>query len=251
MNLLYGTTRYVTNSIRVLSQQGQNISRTDSSLNQVQSEIQLPNVQADENVFGILELKNAIPQYGNSCWISSCLNMLAMIPFFNTNDQRINGLLGRIRGCNKLSYREIISKISIILEEFGKSRYQFETSDGMEILNLIKMTNDVNIMVHEIPDEFPMSKFLVIPSGVISSFNCGFQDILSMKGSKSVHDYQPVAWIIRRGNLHVGHCTLIYQSDCGELFEIDTIPQTITELRDFPSLTETDTIQYILYVKLV
>lgn len=253
MKSLFNTTHYIGNSIKLMNQQVQNNSGNDSSLNRVQIEEQpkLTNISIEENAFGVLEIQNAIPQYGNSCWFNSCLNMLAMVPSFTTNNQKINDLLNRIRGNNNLSYREIMLRISFILEQFNKSRFQFETSDGMEILLLTQISKNVVIMVYEIPDEFKMTKFLIIPTGVIHSFGCGFQDILTMKGSKSTHDYQPVAWIIRRGDLDFGHCTLIYQNDNGELFEINSVPQTIRELRDFPVLTETDTIQYILYAKLV
>ena len=90
-----------------------------------------------------------------------------------------------------------------------------------------------------------------MPYGVVDSFNSARTDIIQLTNAgQGSADYQPIAWIFRRGNLNNGHFTVIYMSELGELFEIDSLSQTVEEINEFPKVTDYDTIAYALYVKL-
>lgn len=205
----------------------------------------------DSNQFGYYEIQNAIGQYGNSCWLNSCLNLLSLIPNLITTDSTINGLLNRIRGKNTMNYQAVITAINGILKKYNKTVHQFEACDGMEILKSLIKSASLEICVYEFPDYVPLKKFLVMPYGVVDSFNSARTDIIQLTNAgQGSADYQPIAWIFRRGNLNNGHFTVIYMSELGELFEIDSLSQTVEEIDDFPKVTDYNTIEYALYVKL-
>ena len=204
----------------------------------------------ERNSFKVYEITNAIPQYGNSCWLSSCINMFAMIPEATTSNILINQLLNRIRGLNSIDHKTIVNNISKTLTAFNKEHHQFEVSDGIEIFNSIIKNSNTSIWLHEIPDLIDFTQFIIAPFGVMISMNFKVTDMIKFTNQLGDEYYQPVAWIYRTGNLNNGHCVLIYQTEFGILKQIDTITQTCIELDSFPEIDLINTIEYVLYSKL-
>lgn len=197
------------------------------------------------------EIHNAIGQSGNSCWLNSCLNLLSLIPNLTTMDPIVNNLLNCIQGKNTMDYQDIIASINVILERYNKTIQQFEASDGMNILKSLIKSVSLEICVYEFPDYMPLKKFLVIPYGVINSFNSARTDIIKLTNvGQSSAEYQPIAWIFRRGNSDYGHFTVIYLNNQGNLFEIDSLSQTVKVINEFPEITNYNTVEYALYIRL-
>lgn len=199
------------------------------------------------NKYNYFEIQEPICQVDNSCWMNTCLNMIAMVPELITGRRKVDILLVRIRKMSQIEKGFIQYTLRDLLTEIGKSTRQFEVVEGMEFLKSIIKSKKLTIYTENIPDVINISNFIIFPYWYIWSVRGDLvSDILVNKKKK----YRPIAWIYRRGDLINGHCYLIYRTAYDKLVVVDSLKQNIEYINKFPVINNTNNIEFILYRKL-
>lgn len=183
------------------------------------------------NSYGYIEPVIAIPQGHNTCWFNASLNMLAMVPSFRTENEKINELLNIIRTGKKTNdeyIKNILAKFLTVRGVYSKMK---ETELAMQYLKEIQDDEDVTIIIDSSGmDSFELKKFLVLPIEIQKIHaNNDIKDTLIFRGEKSVYYYKPIAWTYHWGPAHWGHYYLFYRTDSDILCKINSSPNKITE----------------------